>query len=173
MAFARFLLTIACVALAIAERMLQNDPRGTTLDACRWIARLPLPCPSWAAAAPIPDYAPWALYAVAGFGLLALLRRQFSGVTQEAPRAALAGFIQRARDLHEKCLKHGDRERLAEIVAWKREATRFLRRLGRPYVQAFDDPRVPLFPSQYDTPATLELRRRIQRLSEIAQRLGS
>jgi hypothetical protein len=119
----------------------------------------------------VPDFLPVVLYALAGLGLLVVIWPLFQGMLDQPPATMLANFIQQGRDLHERCRQEGDEAVMPAIEAWTQEVSKFLRHLGHKYVLAFGDFRgVELFASQYDTAATLEIRQRIQRLTEFEQR---
>jgi hypothetical protein len=171
MSLLRFLIAVGCVLLSLSGWMLQQGPRDALIDLCPWIEPLAHTCPKWLSGIPLPDSLPWALYAIAGLGLLFMAWPLFSGSLAQAPEDTLAQFIQRGRDLHARCRKEGDQAVLPDIHAWTDEVSQFLRRLGHRYVIAFGDfGSVQLFASQYDTAASLEIRQRIQRLSEFLQR---
>jgi hypothetical protein len=171
MPFLRFLMALACAALVISGWMLQNGPHDLYIDVCPVLQQAAIPCPSWAARQPLPDFMPFALYGLAALGVLFVLWPLLSGVLDQPPAVMLAEFIQRGRDLHERARREGDEAVMPALDAWTREVSQFLRRLGHKYVLAFSDFKsVELFASQYDTPATLEIRQRIQRLSEFEQR---
>jgi hypothetical protein len=171
MPFLRFLLAVACAALVVSGLMLQNGPRDLYFDICPWLQQAAIDCPAWVAKRPVPEFMPWILYGLAVLGLLLVLWPLIHGALDQPPETMLAQFIQRGRDLHERCRREGDEAVLPAIDAWRREASQFLRHLGHKYVIAFGDFKgVELFASQYDTAATLEIRKRIQRLTEFAQR---
>ena len=171
MLFLRFLVALACVLLGVSAFMLQSGSPATVLDVCPWLGQLVGSCPQWLAARRIPESAPQALYAIAGLGLLFLILPLFQGLLDQPPAQMLESFIQRGRDLHERCRKQGDQAVLADIATWNEEVTMFLRRLGHRYVVAFGDfAGISLFASQYDTQVSLELRQRIARLTEFQQR---
>jgi hypothetical protein len=166
----RCLVALGCALLSISAFMLQNGPRDAGVDVCPWVERLVAPCPPWLNIPSIPDSVPWALYAIAGLGLLFVIWPLFSAASPPA-EDRLTLFIQRGRDLHERCRKEGDQAVLPDIHAWIAEVSRYLRSLGHRYVVAFGDfAGIQLFASQYDTEATLEIRQRIARLSEFLQR---
>jgi hypothetical protein len=167
----RCLVALACVLLSLSGYMLQIGPRDAAINACEWVARFSNTCPAWLADRPVPEAAPWVLYTIACFALLFVIWPLFQGAFSVPPENTLALFIQRGRDLHERCRKEGDQAVIADIGAWTDEVSKFLRRLGHRYVVSFGDFHgIQLFASQYDTAATLEIRQRIQRLSEFLQR---
>ena len=171
MPFLRFLVAAACAALVLSGLLLQNGPHDLYFDVCPWLQLAAVDCPSWAAKQPVPDFMPWILYALAALGLLFVVWPLVSGILDQPPETMLAQFIQRGRDLHERCRREGDEAMKPAIDAWTREVSQFLRHLGHKYVIAFGDFKgVELFASQYDTAATMEIRQRIQRLTEFAQR---
>ena len=172
MAPARLLIVIGCALLALSAWTLQQSPPAAALDLCPWIGQIAHDCPAWASDLRLPEYAPWGLYLLAGIGFLSVIGPLLTGSTSRPPENMLAQFIQRGRDLHERCRKEGDEAVLADVHDWSDEVARFLRRLGHRYVIAFADlGGIQLFASQYDTVTTLEIRRRIQRLTEFAERL--
>jgi hypothetical protein len=119
----------------------------------------------------MPDFMPYVLYALAILGALFVAAPLVRGALDQPPEIMLANFIQRGRDLHERCRREGDDAVMPAIDAWTRDVSQFLRHLGHKYVVAFGDFRgVELFASQYDTSATLEIRQRLQRLTEFQQR---
>jgi hypothetical protein len=167
----RCFVVLACGLLTALGVVLQLAPRDAALTACRWLERLSGSCPSWVSEQNIPPAAPWVCFAMAGLGLLFLISSLLSGLFVQSPEATLAQFIQRGRDLHERCRKEGDQAVMPDIHAWSDEVSKFLRRLGHRYLVLFGDfAGIQLFASQYDTAATLELRQRIQRLSEFIQK---
>ena len=171
MPFLRFLVALACAALLVSGWMLQNGPHDLYIDVCPLLQQAALPCPSWAAKQPVPDFMPLVLYGFASLGALFVIWPLVSGVLDQPPETMLADFIQRGRDLHERARREGDVAVMPALDAWTREVSQFLRHLGHKYVVAFSDFKgVELFASQYDTTATLEIRQRIQRLTEFAQR---
>jgi hypothetical protein len=171
MPFLRFLLALACVSLIVSGLMLQNGPHDLVVDACPWLHAASLACPAWMSPQRIPDFAPFALYALAGLGILIVISPLLRGALDQPPEITLQQFIQRGRDLHERCRKEGDPLVQPDIDAWTAEVTAFLRRLGHRYVVAFGDFRdIQLFASQYDTAATIEIRQRLHRLNEFLQR---
>jgi hypothetical protein len=173
MAFVRILIALASALLVYSGWMLQNGPRDVVFDPCPWVRQFSTACPSWLSAQPIPDAAPKVMYTIAGFALLFVIWPLFAGALDQPPAEMLAQFIQRGRDLHARCRKEGDQAVMPDVEAWTHEVSRFLRRLGHRYVVAFGDLRgIQLFASQYDTDATLELRQRIHRLTEFAQRFN-
>ncbi len=168
----RCLILLACALLTAAGVVLQIAPHDAVSGVCRWIERMSGSCPAWVSEQNIPPVTPWVCFAMACLGLLFVTTSLFRGMVVQPPEAALAQFIQRGRDLHERCRKEGDDAVIQDIHAWTDEVSRFLRRLGHRYLVLFGDFRdVQLFASQYDTAATLEIRQRIQRLSEFAQRI--
>jgi hypothetical protein len=171
MPFLRFLVALACAALLVSGWMLQNGPHDLYIDVCPYLQQIPLECPPWAARQPVPAFAPLILYALAGLGGLFVLWPLVNGLLDQPPATMLAQLIQRGRDLHERARREGDEAVQPALEAWTRDASQFLRRLGHKYVVAFSDFKgVELFASQYDTAATREIRQRIQRLSEFADR---
>jgi len=167
----RCLIMLACGLLAALGALLHIAPRDAVLDACRWLGRLSGSCPSWVSEQNIPPAAPWVCFAMAGLGLLFVVSSLLSGLFVQPPEATLAQFIQRGRDLHERCRKEGDQAVTPDIHAWTDEVSKFLRRLGHRYLVLFGDfGDIQLFASQYDTATTLEIRQRIQRLSEFIQK---
>jgi len=173
MALVRFLVALASALLVYSGWTLQNAPRDAAFDPCPWIRQFSTVCPAWLTDPDLPSLAPKFLYLFAGLGLLFVIWPLFSGVIDQPPSSALAMYIQRGRDLHERCRKEGDQAVSRDIEAWTNEVSKFLRRLGHRYVVAFGDFRgVELFASQYDTEATREIRQRIQRLTEFAQRFN-
>jgi hypothetical protein len=171
MPFLRFLVALACVSLIVSGLMLHDGPQDVVIDACPWLQRLSLECPAWLTPQPVPGSAPLICFCVAGLGFMFVIWPLFTGVLDQPPQMLLEQFIQRGRDLHERCRKEGDQAVEPDIEAWNREVSALLRRLGHRYVLAFGDFRnIQLFASQYDTPATLELRQRLQRLEEFLQR---
>jgi hypothetical protein len=171
MLFRRCLVVLACGLLTALGVLLQTAPGVAVLDACRYLQRLSGTCPPWVAEQNIPPAAPWVCYAMAGLGLLFVISSLMSAAFVQPPEATLAQFIQRGRDLHERCRKEGDQAVIPDIHAWTDEVSKFLRRLGHRYLVLFGDfGGIQLFASQYDTAATLEIRQRIQRLNEFIQR---
>jgi len=171
MLFIRCLILLACALLAAAGVILQIAPHDAVLDACLWIERLSGPCPGWVSEQNIPPAAPWVCFAMACLGLLFVASSLLGGLFVQPPEATLVQFIQRGRDLHERCRKEGDQAVIPDIHVWTDEVSKFLRRLGHRYLVLFGDfGGIQLFASQYDTAATLEIRQRIQRLSEFVQR---
>src|SRR5579862_1849509 len=171
MPFFRFLVALASAAFVVSGWTLQNGPHNLYIDLCPTLQRLSLDCPAWAAKQPVPEFMPMVLYALAGLGLLFVIWPLFQGMLDQPPETMLANFIQQGRDLHERCRQEGDERVRPAIEAWTREVSQFLRHLGHKYVVAFADFRgVELFASQYDTAATMEIRQRIQRLTEFEQR---
>jgi hypothetical protein len=171
MPFLRFLLALACVSLIVSGLMLQNGPHDIVVDVCPRLHQLALACPGWMSPQRVPDFTPFALYALAGLGILIVISPLLRGALDQPPATALEQFIQRGRDLHERCRKEGDQLVQPDIDAWTAEVTAFLRRLGHRYVLAFGDFRdIQLFASQYDTAATIEIRQRLHRLNEFLQR---
>jgi hypothetical protein len=171
MLFIRCLIVLACGLLTASGVLLQTSPRDAALDACRWLERWSGSCPSWVSEQNIPPAAPWVCFAMACLGLLFVASSLLRGLFVQPPEAVLAQFIQRGRDLHERCRKEGDRAVIPDIHAWTDEVSKFLRRLGHRYLVLFGDcGGIQLFASQYDTAATLEIRQRIQRLSEFLKR---
>ncbi|HEY6451430.1 MAG TPA: hypothetical protein VIX87_02400 [Steroidobacteraceae bacterium] len=167
MLFSRCLVLLASGLLTISGVLLEVSPRDAAVDACHWIERLSSPCPSWVSEQNIPPISPWVCFALACLGLLFVVCSLLKGVFDRPPESVLAEFIQRGRDLHERCRKEGDQAVIPEIDAWTGEVSRFLRRLGHRYIELFSDFRgMQLFASQYDTAASLEIRQRIQRLNE-------
>jgi hypothetical protein len=170
----RCLVALACVLLSLSGFMLHIGPRDAAFDVCPWIERFVSPCPPWLSERSIPEAAPWALYAIACLGLLFVIWPLLQATLDRPTENTLALFIQRGRDLHERCRKEGDRAVIADINAWTDEVSKFLRRLGHRYVVSFGDfAGIQLFASQYDTAATLAIRQRIQRLSEFLQRFSN
>jgi hypothetical protein len=171
MLFRRCLVVLTCGLLTTLGVLLQTAPGVAVLNACRWLERWSGACPSWVSERNIPPAAPWVCYAMAGLGLLFVISSLVSGLFVQRPEATLAQFIQRGRDLHERCRKEGDQAVIPDIHAWTDEVSKFLRRLGHRYLVLFGDfGDIQLFASQYDTAATLEIRQRIQRLNEFIQR---
>jgi hypothetical protein len=171
MPFIRCLVALASVLLSVSAFMLQAGPRDATLDVCPWLQQLGGTCPPWLSARSIPESAPLVLYALASLGLLFVIMPLFRRFLDQPPETTLEAFIQRGRDLHERCRKEGDQAVLADIGTWTEEVSRFLRRLGHRYVVAFGDfAGIHLFASQYDTAASMEIRQRLQRLSEFLQK---
>ena len=171
MPFLRFLVALACVSLVVSGLMLHNGPHDAVIDACPWLQLLSLNCPAWLTAQPIPQFAPQACFVIAGLGFLFVIWPLFGSALDQPPQLLLEQFIQRGRDLHERCRKEGDQAVQRDIGTWNREVSSLLRRLGHRYVLAFADFRnIQLFASQYDTAATIELRQRLQRLEEFLQR---
>jgi hypothetical protein len=167
----RFVIVLACGLLTALGVLLQTAPRDAVLDACRWLEGWSGSCPSWLSEQNIPPAAPWVCFAMAGLGLLFVVSSLLSGLFVQSPEATLAQFIQRGRDLHERCRKEGDQAVIPDIHAWTDEVSKFLRRLGHRYLVLFGDfGGIQLFASQYDTAATLEIRQRIHRLSEFIQK---
>jgi hypothetical protein len=174
MPLVRFLVALACALVFAAGWVLQNGHRNAALDLCPWIMQFSSYCPAWLADRTLSEMVPWTLYGLSGFGLVFLIGQVLRGSLDQPPETALAEFIQRGRDLHERCRKEGDQAVLSDIKAWIAEVTQYLRHLGHRYVVAFGEFRdVQLFASQYDTAATLEIRQRIQRLMEFAQRFSN
>jgi hypothetical protein len=170
----RCLVALACALLCLSGFMLQIGPRDAVLDVCPWILQFASSCPAWLAARSIPPSTPLVLYALSSLGMLFVILPLFRGFLDQPPEATLELFIQRGRDLHERCRKEGDQAVMAEIGAWTEEVSRFLRRLGHRYVVAFGDfAGIQLFASQYDTAASMEIRQRLQRLSEFLQKFRS
>ena len=171
MPFLRFLVALACVSLVVAGLMLHNGPHDEVIDACPWLQQLSLNCPAWLSSQPVPEFAPQVCFVVAALGFLFVIWPLFSGVLDQPPQILLEQYIQRGRDLHERCRKEGDQAVQPDIDAWSREVSASLRHLGHRYVLAYGDFRnIQLFASQYDTAATIELRQRLQRLEEFLQR---
>ncbi len=171
MPFLRFLLALACVALALSGWILQHGPQDLMFDPCLAVKALSLACPGWLTPRHVPDATPFVLYGLAALGLLFVIGPLFRGALDQPPEAMLERFIQQGRDLHERCRKEGDESVQPDIDAWNDEVTGFLRRLGHRYILAFGDLRdIQLFASQYDTAATIEIRQRLQRLNEFLQR---
>lgn len=171
MLFRRCLIVLSCGLLTAAGIVLQIAPGDAVLTVCRWLERWPGSCPSWLSEQNIPPAAPWVCFAMAGLGLLFVTSSLLSGLFAQPPEAMLAQFIQRGRDLHERCRKEGDQAVITDIHAWTDEVSKFLRRLGHRYLVLFGDfGGIQLFASQYDTAATLEIRQRLQRLNEFIQR---
>ena len=167
MLFIRCLILLASGLLTTAGVLLDLSPRDAAVDACHWIERFSSPCPAWVSEQNIPPISPWVCYALACLGLLFVVCSLLKGVFDQPPESVLAEFIQRGRDLHERCRKEGDQAVIPEIDAWTGEVSKFLRRLGHRYFELFSDFRgIQLFASQYDTAASLEIRQRIQRLNE-------
>jgi hypothetical protein len=167
----RCLISLACGALMALGLALQSAPGDVVMDACRWLQHWSGSCPAWLFAQNIPPAAPWVCFAMAALGLLFVVSSLLSGLFVQPPEAMLAQFIQRGRDLHERCRKEGDQAVMPDIHAWTDEVSKFLRRLGHRYLVLFGDfGGIQLFASQYDTAATLEIRQRIHRLSEFMQR---
>ncbi len=171
MPFLRFLVALACVSLVVSGLMLHNGRHDEVIDACTWLQQLSLNCPAWLSSQPVPEFAPQVCFAVAALGFLFVIWPLFSGVLDQPPQILLEQYIQRGRDLHERCRKEGDQAVQPDIDAWSREVSASLRHLGHRYVLAYGDFRnIQLFASQYDTAATIELRQRLQRLEEFLQR---
>jgi hypothetical protein len=171
MPFLRFLVALASAALVVSGWTLQNGPHNLYFDPCLYLQQLSIACPTWAARQPVPDFMPYVLYALAILGALFVAAPLVRGALDQPPESMLANFIQRGRDLHERCRREGDEAVMPAIDAWTRDVSQFLRHLGHKYVVAFGDFRgVELFASQYDTSATLEIRQRLQRLAEFQQR---
>jgi hypothetical protein len=171
MALLRCLVALACVLLSLSGYMLQIGPHDVSVDACDWVVQFAGSCPPWLSQQRIPEATPWVLYGLAFFGLLFVIWPLFRGSFADPPDSALELFIQRGRDLHERCRKEGDQAVIVDINAWTEEVSKFLRRLGHRYVVSFGDFNgIQLFASQYDTATTLELRQRIARLSEFLER---
>ena len=171
MPFLRFLVALACASLIVSGLMLHNGPHDVVIDACPWLQQLSVTCPAWLQPQPIPEFAPLLCFCVAGLGFLFVIWPLFGGVLDQPPQILLEQFIQRGRDLHERCRKEGDQAVQPDIDTWNREVSDVLRRLGHRYVLAFGEFRsIQLFPSQYDTATTIELRQRLQRLEEFMQR---
>jgi hypothetical protein len=108
MLFRRCLVVLACGLLTTLGVLLQTAPGVAVLNACRWLERWSGACPSWVSERNIPPAAPWVCYAMAGLGLLFVISSLVSGLFVQRPEATLAQFIQRGRDLHERCRKEGD-----------------------------------------------------------------
>jgi len=171
MPFLRFLVALACAALVVSGWMLQTGPHNVYIDICPYLQQIPVECPSWAAKRPVPDFMPLILYGLAALGALFVVWPLIEGALDQPPGTALEQLIQRGRDLHERCRRDGDEAARPAIEAWTRDVSQFLRRLGHKYVVAFADFKgIELFASQYDTPATREIRQRLQRLTEVAER---
>jgi len=171
MPFLRFLVALACAALVVSGWMLQTGPHNLYMDVCPYLQQIPIDCPAWAARRPVPDFMPVILYGLAALGGLFVLWPLIDGVLDQPPETTLAQFIQRGRDLHERCRREGDEVVMPAIDAWTRDVSNFLRRLGHKYVVSFADFKgVELFASQYDTAATREIRQRLQRLTEFEER---
>jgi hypothetical protein len=171
MPFLRFLVALACASLIVSGLMLHNGPHDVVIDACPWLQQLSVNCPAWLKPQPVPEFAPLLCFCVAGLGFLFVIWPLFGRVLDQPPQILLEQFIQRGRDLHERCRKEGDQAVQPDIDTWNREVSDLLRRLGHRYVLAFADFRnIQLFASQYDTATTIELRQRLQRLEEFLQR---
>src|ERR1035441_6252516 len=106
----RCLVALACVLLSLSGFMLQIGPRDAAFDVCPWIERFVSPCPPWLSERSIPEAAPWALYAIACLGLLFVILPLLQATLDRPTENTLALFIQRGRDLHERCRKE-DRDR--------------------------------------------------------------
>ena len=167
----RLLIALACALTLGSAVMLQTGHRNAALDLCPWVREFSPHCPPWLIDQTLPEMVPWTLYALVAIGILFVLAPLLRTSLDEPPESALARFIQRGRDLHERCRKEGEQAVLPDIKAWITDVTRYLRHLGHRYVVSFSDFRnLDLFASQYDTAATLEIRQRLQRLDEFAQR---
>src|ERR1700677_4626428 len=110
----RCLVALACVLLSLSGYMLQIGPRDAAINACEWVARFSNTCPAWLADRPVPEAAPWVLYTIACFALLFVIWPLFQGAFSVPPENTLALFIQRGRDLHERCRKEGDQAVIAD-----------------------------------------------------------
>jgi len=170
----RLLIALGCTLALASAVMLQAGHRNAALDLCPWVREFSPQCPPWLIDQTLPEVVPWALYALVAAGLLFVLAPLLRSSLDEPAETALARFIQRGRDLHERCRKEGDQAVLPDINRWIADVTRYLRHLGHRYVVSFSDFRnLEVFASQYDTAATLEIRQRLYRLDEFAQRFGS
>ncbi len=170
----RFLIALGCTLAVTSAVMLQTGHRNAALDLCPWVREFSSPCPPWMLDQTLPEMVPWMLYALAAVGALFVLAPLARSSLDEPPESALARFIQRGRDLHERCRKEGEQAVLPDIKDWIADVNRYLRHLGHRYVVSFSDFRnLELFASQYDTAATLEIRQRLHRLNEFAQRFRS
>jgi hypothetical protein len=169
----RLLVALLCAVACASGLVLQNGHHNAALDLCPWVEQFSGRCPPWLINQTLSEAVPWGLYALAGGGLLFIFAPLLRSALDEPPATALAQFIQRGRDLHERCRKEGDQAVQPDIKAWVADVTQYLRHLGHRYVVSFGEyGSLQPFASQYDTAATLEIRQRIQRLSEFAQRFG-
>jgi len=174
MPLVRFLVAVAGALSLACGLLLQTGHLNAALDLCPWLEEFSRRCPPWVPNRTLPEFVPWTLYGLALLAMLLVLAPLLRGSLDEPPETALAQFIQRGRDLHERCRKEGDQAVMPDIKAWIADVTHYLRHLGHRYVVSFGEfADLQLFASQYDTAATLELRQRIQRLSEFAQRFRS
>jgi hypothetical protein len=170
----RLLVALASVALLASGWLLQHDAGQLFFDACPSLQQLSVPCPPWAGRQPVPEFMFIVCYVLAGLGAVFAAWPLVDGLLDRPPEAVLAEFIQRGRDLHERCRREGEDAVRPAIDEWTREVAQFLRRLGHKYVVAFGDYHgVELFASQYDTAVTREIRQRLARLTEFEARFRS